>query len=869
MRKFLLFPVFLPICLLAQVTEDFSDGDFTQDPAWYGDMNHFKLSSSTAVPEVQRPALQLDAPEAGISTLAYSNQFTGDLEWHFWIKLSLNTSSGNFARVYLLSGAPDLKAPLDGYFLQIGGAEDSVIFFRQDSLDAIRLLCLNSVFTGNSINAVRFKVLRSQDGYWKFYADPAGGHSLEFQGETNDLSFSGGEYFGIFCQYTSSNVSKLYFDDFYTGLLIIDSLPPELLKAVAVSPAEVLLTFSEALDQESAENLSNYEINPALGHPYAAIRLLDPSRVQLFFDQEMQSGITYELSISGIEDLAGNIAGLISRPVLYYQVKPYDVVFTEIMADPTPSVGLPEYEYLEVFNRSTYELDLSGWKLDISSTIHELPSFTLSPGNYLLLCDSNAAAAFNPYGEIIAFSSLVLPNSGASLHLADTAGNTVCYLQYDLSWYKDDLKSDGGWSLEMTNPANPCKNEENWMASGYPSGGTPGKENSVPVNPGDEMKIIKTCCLSDREIEVEFNESLDSLIASETAWYLAEPLFGNPENATPVSPDFRSVRLKFSQGFSTGQVYQLTVHPGMQNCIGEEALISLQTVFALAQPSEPFDIIINEVLFNPLGDGVDYVEIYNRSGKAINLEDLFLASVKESQPEPPDTQSVSITASCSVMLPGQYLVLTADPQKVLNQYYTTDPGSLLALSSFPSYNNDKGYVLLMDRDGLVLDGFHYAEDMHFLMLNSPEGVSLERICPDRLGDDPSNWHSAAETVGFGTPGYENSQFLEMWDDGTSFSIQPEVFSPDGDGWNDQLGIVYDFSSPGKFISVMVFNAEGRLVKTLANNEMPGTHGIYSWDGTLDDRTGAQNGIYIIYMEALGMDGKDRHYKKAAVLARSR
>jgi hypothetical protein len=869
MRQFLLFSVFLPVFLSAQVTEDFSDGDFTQDPAWYGDVRHFKLSSSTAVPEDQRPALQLEAPEAGISTLAVAYQFTGDLEWQFWVKLSLNTSSGNYARIYLLSDTMDLKVSLDGYFVQIGGADDSVIFYRQDSLQVTRLLCLDALFTGNSINTLRFKVVRNTEGSWKFYVDPAGGQSLEFRGGMNDLFIPGGEYFGIYCQYTSSNVSKFYFDDFYAGPLIIDSLPPELVKITAVSTSEALLAFSEAIDQECAESTSNYEIIPDLGHPYSAIRLLDPSLVQLFFDQEMKSDVNYTLNISGIEDLAGNKAGLISRSVWYYQVKPYDVIITEIMADPAPPVGLPEYEYLELFNRSPYELDLGGWKLTISSTVHELPPCMLSPGNYLLLCDSDAVPALYPYGGIIAFPSFVLPNNGASVHLADTAGNIVCYLQYDLSWYKDDIKSDGGWSLEMINPAHPCINNENWMASVHPSGGTPGKGNSAPVNPGNEMKIIKTCCLSEREIAVEFNESLDSLVASEAIRYLAEPLTGNPQNATPEPPDFRTVRLTFSQEFSARQVYELTVYPGLRNCIGEEVQTSIQSVFALAEPAESFDIIINEILFNPLADGVDYVEIYNRGEKAINLEDLFLATVKESQPEPPDTQSVSITASCSVMLPGQYLVLTADPQKVLSQYYTSDPESFLSLSSFPSYNNDKGYVLLMDRYGLVIDGFHYSEDMHFLMLNSSEGVSLEKICPDRLGDDPSNWHSAAETAGFGTPGYENSQFLEMWDDGTSFSVQPEVFSPDGDGLNDQLGIVYDFGTPGKLISVIVFNAEGRLVKILANNEMPGTHGIYSWDGTLDDRTGAQNGIYIIYMEALGMDGKTRHYKKAAVLARFR
>ncbi len=185
MRTFFLLSVFLPVAVFAQVLEDFSDGDFTQDPAWSGDASHFKISSSSAIPEAQRPALQLNAPGAGISALTVAQHFTGDLEWDFWVKLSLNTSSGNFARIYLMSDNNDLKGPLNGYFLQIGGAEDSVIFFRQDSLDAIRLLRLNTAFTGNSTNAMRFKVLRSQEGNWKFFADTLGGNSPGFQGETD------------------------------------------------------------------------------------------------------------------------------------------------------------------------------------------------------------------------------------------------------------------------------------------------------------------------------------------------------------------------------------------------------------------------------------------------------------------------------------------------------------------------------------------------------------------------------------------------------------------------------------------------------------------------------------------------------------
>ena len=175
----------------------------------------------------------------------------------------------------------------------------------------------------------------------------------------------------------------------------------------------------------------------------------------------------------------------------------------------------------------------------------------------------------------------------------------------------------------------------------------------------------------------------------------------------------------------------------------------------------------------------------------------------------------------------------------------------------------------MNKDGIVIDGMNYSEEMHFLMLLSYEGVSLEKINPERLEYDALNWHSAAETAGFGTPGYRNSQYLEIAETEATVSLQPEVFSPDGNGIDDNLGIACHFDTPGKMVTVLIFNSDGKLARTLVNNEMPGTDVVFSWDGTLDDRTEAQNGIYVIYLEVLGMDGRTAHFKKAGVLARNR
>jgi hypothetical protein len=868
MRKILLFSVIIPLSLSAQVSEDFSDGDFTQDPSWNGDLSHFKISSSSAVPQLQRPALQLDAPAAGTSALSVSQPLSGDLEWQFWAKLSLNTTSGNFARVYLFSDKADLKAPLEGYFLQLGGSNDSVLFFRQDSLENISLLRMNTAFTGNSTNVLRFRVLRSKEGAWQFYCDSIGGQSLSLQGEINDLVLPGGSYFGFSCQYTSSNTTRFYFDDFYAGPVIVDSVPPSLLQAVAVNPGELLLTFSEAVDLASAEDTAHYEITPGLGHPYEALRLPDQAQVHLFFDLEMAAGEEYSLNIFSVRDLAGNESGLLTVPVWYYRVMPYDLIFTEIMADPSPPRDLPEYEYLELYNRSPVALNIEGLRLKISSTEHLLPPCNILPGGYLLICADDAVEVMQHLAPATGIPSFVLPNSGAAVELSDTAGRTLSFLQYDLSWYKDDAKAEGGWSLEMIDIDNPCKMAENWTASVRAEGGTPGMANSAADQLESWIKILNACCLGDSSLLVEFSESLDSLTVADTSRYMAEPFLGQPGLAMPVPPDFRSVYLLFNQEITRDQIYTLTVNPGIRNCVGNELAAALEAFFAPSQQVEPFDIVINEILFNPIGDGVDYVEVCNRSDKTIDLEELILASVKISTPDVPDTQFVDISTSCRAIFPSQYLALTSDPGMVKSQFYTEDPAAFLKMPSFPSYNNDQGTVLLMNKDGSVIDMMNYSEEMHFLMLLSYDGVALERISPERPGTDPSNWHSAAETAGFGTPGYRNSQYLETSEASSSLSIQPEVFSPDGDGRDDNLGIVYHFDFPGKLITVLIFNADGRLVRTLVNNEMPGTQGVYSWDGTLDDRAAAQNGIYIIYMEVLGMDGKTRHFKKAGVLARN-
>ena len=88
----------------------------------------------------------------------------------------------------------------------------------------------------------------------------------------------------------------------------------------------------------------------------------------------------------------------------------------------------------------------------------------------------------------------------------------------------------------------------------------------------------------------------------------------------------------------------------------------------------------------------------------------------------------------------------------------------------------------------------------------------------------SNWHSASEKVGFATPGYKNSQDFTNPKSNGSVTIEPNIISPDNDGFQDVISINYKLDSPGFVASVSILDRNGRLIKKLVNNELLGSEG---------------------------------------------
>lgn len=183
----------------------------------------------------------------------------------------------------------------------------------------------------------------------------------------------------------------------------------------------------------------------------------------------------------------------------------------------------------------------------------------------------------------------------------------------------------------------------------------------------------------------------------------------------------------------------------------------------------------------------------------------------------------------------------------------------------PTMSNESGTICI-SKDSIVIDYFNYNEKMHFPLLNNVKGVSLERIHFDRPTTEKTNWHSASETAGFATPGYENSQFQIETITENEISISPELFSPNGDGYNDVVNVNLNFNKVGLLATILIFDSYGRIVKELIKNELISTSGTYSWDGINEERAKAAIGIYIIYIETVELNGTVNHYKKTCVLA---
>jgi hypothetical protein len=553
------------------------------------------------------------------------------------------------------------------------------------------------------------------------------------------------------------------------------------------------------------------------------------------------------LGISLVVCLAGPISG--SLLAQGYNA----VVITEIMADPTPIVGLPDAEYLEIFNRSSQPISLKGWRLGTAS----LPDSVLAPGGYAILCARTKVPLLTPFGRVLGLTTFSLANAGATLVLRNNRGDLIHSVAYKDTWWAGNVRN-GGYALEMIDPANPCGETTNWRASTAAVGGTPGKLNAVAgSNPDRTLPVAERVEVTNQSLlTVHFNERLDSLANVQSGLY---QLKGRTIRRSSVeSPSFRNVSLLLDAPLVAGQRYELTLS-NVTDCVGNRAKETLFTV-GLPVKADSGDVILNEILFDPRTGGVEFAEIHNRTQNYISLKNWAIGTIKDGQPG----SFKVISASDLLLAPNGFMALSSNSKLLAEQYPTERERVLVTVASMPTFVNEAGGVALRDASGQLFDAFEYRETYHSPLLTDTKGVSLERIYPEKAGNDPGNWQSAAALAGYATPGYANSQGSSgPVDDG--FVVEPEAFTPNGDGADDFSTIRYTLNGTGRVASIRIFDIQGRLVRNLVSNQTVGTSGEIRWEGTNDRGKTLPTGYYLVLIDSFDGAGTTQQYKKRVVI----
>lgn len=968
----------LAVPATAQVTDDFSDGDFTANPVWTGTTDLW-----TVTPLDGNPALRNAGLAVSDTVYLATPSTVSQGSWSFtFAHRDVNLSNFSGARIFLVTDTDNLLGDVRGYFLQLGtNNSDEVRLYRQDgdpSESSNRVLLgasTDPLLAGDDIT-LALTITRSESSEWTVSID---GQVLL---TATDDTYLQSSFFGVWVKHTASANQNVFFDDFmvegdsgpadiippevtnvrylddlpafridfsepvdganatqssfaitdeqqvtvdfafvpgsgsggpdpftsadlvltapltsgdYTVSVmdlvdlagnalpdttvvvsvVVDTVPPQLLSTVAVDAQTVRVTFNEGTN---ACSINLYEIDNGIGMP-ASIAACLPEGGQSVYDlmlsQALTSRTTYTLTVSNIPDDEGNVLTEASAMFTYIDPNefddpvPGDIVINEIMYDPPQT----DQEYVELFNLSDKTFDLSQFQLsDNRLQPVNVPPGVLLPGDYAVLVrDATAFSAAFPGVAFLEVGSWPALNNGGDTSVLSFGESVIDSVAFLPSFGGEDV------SLERIDPEGPSNSRFNFGATVAAMGGTPGARNSIfapdvtPPAPLFAEQVDATI------IDVGFNEPLDLPSVVPASFLLDD---GRSPTSAMLLDEGTRARLTFAAAPSGLRLTVLNVRDLRGNLLeAGEVSIAFQPVAG--------DLVINEILFDPLADDEDnipdqreYFELFNRSARSLSLRNGYWTDVPDERGE---ADTLLFGDKALVVVPGGFAVVFAQPEDVANLAtesnlalafpnidFTAEGITLIALDrSSLSLVNGGDLIHLHRSDNTTLDSVFYDPGWHSPSLIDTKGVSLERIVLNGGANNPTNWTSSVAAAG-GTPGRPNSVFIPPDAPPTEagLTIEPSPFSPDRDGRDDNTAIRYALSSNVALIRVRIYDAHGRLVRTLEDAALSGNSGQIIWDG-LDDRgRDLRIGIYVVVLEAINTaGGTTEAFKKTVVLAR--
>jgi lamin tail-like protein/Big-like domain-containing protein/flagellar hook capping protein FlgD len=623
-----------------------------------------------------------------------------------------------------------------------------------------------------------------------------------------------------------------------------DIQAPSLLAVEVITNQQIKITFNESMD---VSTIIKQNVFLSGGLIISDLEILDPFGLEVLINLSapIDRGTEYSLNLIGLSDCSGNSLPT-NNESFYLGASPsfHELIITEIMARPSPVQGLPEVEYLEIYNTSNKIISLGGISLSDLTGSTTLPEKSINPGSYIILAPFSVGSLMNTYGEVLPVPSWISLNSTGDNITMSLDENLIFEVFYTDEWYRSSQKSNGGFSLEIIDRNYPCYEELNWIASENSNGGTPGAVNSVDGSNPDIVgpSLSEAIAISDNQIQLTFDEKLYIDNIGLANFTIAPAL---NINSVTIETAKRSVILT-TDLLQENTVYDINAD-NLSDCSGN-LIQSNGRDISLIIPAiaDSLDILINEVLFNPNSGGVKFVEIYNNSTNYINLKNWSLAGHNNQR---------LITIDNVIIAPLSFKVLTKDLTILKDNYPEAIESTFIIMNSMPSISSTEGSITLKNNFDLVIDHMIYSEEYHSVLLNDLNGVSLERIRPSASSIDSTNWYSASSIKNHATPGYLNSQFQSGEEIQGNIAILPGTFSPNQPGQANFTTLNYTFDEPGNVLNVSIYDSQGNVVKEVTKNSLVSTSGFFRWDGTTERGIKARVGYYMILFEIISPKGK--------------
>ena len=527
-----------------------------------------------------------------------------------------------------------------------------------------------------------------------------------------------------------------------------------------------------------------------------------------------------------------------------------DIVITEIMAKPNPSVQLPEVEWIEIYNTTDRTLTLEGCKISSPAKTGTLNDYILEPHDYAVLCSYNAMLELSALTTKICVveSMPALNNDGTLLTLKNKQNHTISLVEYSTDWYDSEpFKANGGWSLERRDPTNPLSNSTTWAPSIDPRGGTPAESNSIACSMPDELiPCITGLGIEDnRSVHVYFNKPMQGEIIELKKSII---VVGNSlKSLNWVEPQRQTLNLYLTEPLDSN--YAIDINFLDMRCVSGLSMPDTTITLALPHHAQYMDIIFNELMPYVSNGNSKFIELYNNSDFYLDLSRLMLSNRDENN----NLKGSKIFCSTSTILPPHRFAIISPDTNLINCPLGINPHSIYLTATLPSMPATEGTLVLTDRSGYVIDEIHYFDSWHHPQLTDLHDISLERINPMSPTQSSDNWSSCSIK---NTAGWQNSQSINI-QNGVSnkhFWLENNSFSPNNDGHQDHLIIHHNLPNAGYTITIDAYTRHGAHVCSITNNQLLSPQGYTLWDGTNKDNQTLPAGLYVLVIQASHPNG---------------